>query len=169
MYQRLRHLVVGQQTKDKASVHYVMIPQARKELIDEDIERSVARMQAVVELGRVVRDRKTMPVKYPLPEVVVIHKDQQVLDDVQSLSDYILDELYVKKLTLSTKKQDYGVMLRAEPDQDARFPAEGRLQRRDQGDQESHRRSPNRICQEWEDDAPGARHRARRRQNYVHF
>ena len=43
-------------------------------------------------------------------------QDQQVLDDVQSLSDYILDELNVKKLTLSTKKQDYGVMLRAEPD-----------------------------------------------------
>jgi len=116
MYQRLRHLVVGQQTKDKASVHYVMIPQAKKELIDQDIERSVARMQAVVELGRVVRDRKTMPVKYPLPEVVVIHKDQQVLDDVKSLSNYILDELNVRKLTLSTKKQDYGVMLRAEPD-----------------------------------------------------
>ena len=33
-------------------------------------------MQSVIELGRVVRDRKTMPVKYPLPELVVIHKDQ---------------------------------------------------------------------------------------------
>ena len=48
--------------------------QAKTQLIDTDIERSVARMQAVVELGRVVRDRRTMPVKYPLPEVVVIHK-----------------------------------------------------------------------------------------------
>jgi len=116
MYQRLRMLVSGQQGKDKASVHYLMIPQARDDLIDVDIERSVARMQAVIELGRVVRDRKTMPVKYPLPEIVVINKDQQVLDDVSSLRDYILDELNVKKLTLSTKKQDYGVMLRAEPD-----------------------------------------------------
>jgi isoleucyl-tRNA synthetase len=33
-------------------------------------------MQSVIELGRVVRDRKTMPVKYPLPELVIIHKDQ---------------------------------------------------------------------------------------------
>jgi isoleucyl-tRNA synthetase len=33
-------------------------------------------MQSVIELGRVVRDRKTMPVKYPLPELIVIHKDQ---------------------------------------------------------------------------------------------
>ena len=47
---------------------------------------------------------------------VLFLQDQQVLDDVKSLSNYILDELNVKKLTLSTKKQDYGVMLRAEPD-----------------------------------------------------
>ena len=70
-------------------------------------------MQAVIELGRVVRDRKTMPVKYPLPEIVVINKDQQVLDDVLSLRDYILDELNVKKLTLSTKKQVSEVLNRA--------------------------------------------------------
>ena len=39
MYQRLRMLVSGQQGKDKASVHYLMIPQARDDLIDVDIER----------------------------------------------------------------------------------------------------------------------------------
>jgi len=118
MYQRLRHLVAGNKGAgaESGSVHYVMIPAPRKDLIDVGIERAVARMQAVIELGRVLRDRKTMPVKYPLPEVVVIHKDQEVLDDVDSLKSYILDELNVKKLTLSTQKQDYGVMLRAEPD-----------------------------------------------------
>ena len=61
-------------------------------------------MQSVIELGRVVRDRKTMPVKYPLPELVVIHKDQECLDDVTQLQAYILDELNVKKLTMSTDK-----------------------------------------------------------------
>jgi len=64
----------------------------------------VPRMQSVIELGRVVRDRKTMPVKYPLPELVVIHKDQECLDDVNKLQAYILDELNVKKLTMSTDK-----------------------------------------------------------------
>ena len=71
--------------KDRASVHYLMIPKPREDLINENIERSVSRMQRVVELGRVLRDRKTMPVKYPLPELVLIHKDQECLDDVQSL------------------------------------------------------------------------------------
>ena len=91
MYQNLKNLVDWSKDdsvkseKDRASVHYLMIPKPREDLINEDIERSVARMQRVIELGRVLRDRKTMPVKYPLPELVLIHKDQQCLDDVLSL------------------------------------------------------------------------------------
>ena len=90
MYQNLKNMVdwgADDKTseKERASVHYLMIPQPRTDLINETIERSVARMQSVIELGRVLRDRKTMPVKYPLPELVVIHKDQLCLDDVASL------------------------------------------------------------------------------------
>ena len=117
MYQMLKPLVKDEQSsKDSDSVHYVMIPQPRKDLIDENIERAVSRMQAVIELGRVLRDRKTMPLKYPLPELVVIHQDNEYLEDVASLQSYVLDELNIKKLTMSSEKADYNVSLRAEPD-----------------------------------------------------
>ena len=39
--------------KDRASVHYLMIPKPREDLINENIERSVSRMQRVVELGMI--------------------------------------------------------------------------------------------------------------------
>ena len=117
MYQILKNLVKHEpNSKALDSVHYVMIPHPRQDLIDENIERAVSRMQAVIELGRVLRDRKTMPLKYPLPELVVIHTDQQYLDDVNSLKAYVLDELNIKCLTMSTQKADYNVKLRAEPD-----------------------------------------------------
>ncbi len=35
----------------------------RESLIDKRIESAVSRMQSVIELGRVIRDRKTLPVK----------------------------------------------------------------------------------------------------------
>lgn len=35
----------------------------REHLIDKNIESAVSRMQSVIELGRVIRDRKTIPVK----------------------------------------------------------------------------------------------------------
>uniref|UniRef100_A0AAY4CF76 isoleucine--tRNA ligase n=1 Tax=Denticeps clupeoides TaxID=299321 RepID=A0AAY4CF76_9TELE len=118
MYQNMRHLVdpASLEEKDTDSIHYLMLPQVREALIDKRIESAVSRMQSVIELGRVIRDRKTLPVKYPLKEVVVIHQDPEALRDIQSLQKYILEELNVRQLTLSTDKDRYGIRLRAEPD-----------------------------------------------------
>ncbi|XP_067006975.2 isoleucine--tRNA ligase, cytoplasmic isoform X2 [Anabrus simplex] len=117
MYQNLRQAVPSASNKDSAgSVHYLMLPEPRKTLIDESIERAVASMQTVIELGRVIRDRKTIPIKYPLPGVVVIHQDEARLKEIMSLERYILEELNVRTMTVTTDKSKYGVMLRAEPD-----------------------------------------------------
>jgi valyl-tRNA synthetase len=67
MYQQLRKKAPQFAGAESNSVHYLMLPVARADLIHEDIERAVGRMQAVVDLGRVLRDRKTMPVKIFLP------------------------------------------------------------------------------------------------------
>ena len=112
MYQYLRDLVDEKQD----SVHYLMFPKPVSSLIDVEIERAVARMQSVIDLGRIIRERKTMPVKYPLPEVVVVHQNPQYVEDVKSLENYVLSELNVRKLTITTDKSKYGVTLRAEPD-----------------------------------------------------
>ncbi|XP_072438231.1 isoleucine--tRNA ligase, cytoplasmic isoform X2 [Chiloscyllium punctatum] len=118
MYQNLRHLVdlSSVPDKDTHSIHYLMLPQVRESVIDQRIEGAVAQMQLVIELGRVIRDRKTLPVKYPLKEVVVIHQDSEALNDIRALEKYILEELNVRQLTLSTDKGKYGIQLRAEPD-----------------------------------------------------
>lgn len=116
MFQRLRKFIGTKDGSNMNSIHYQMIPETDASLVSEKIERSVSCMQTIIELGRIVRDRKTLPVKYPLSEVVVIHQDSKTLDDVVSLKAYILEELNVKKLTVTTDKKKYGVTLRAEPD-----------------------------------------------------
>ncbi|KOX67618.1 Isoleucine--tRNA ligase, cytoplasmic [Melipona quadrifasciata] len=115
MFQRLVKLLRPSNI-NMDSVHYQMIPESNLELIDEKIEKAVSYMQTVIELGRVVRDRKTIPVKYPLPGIVVIHQDAEVLKEIESLKSYILEELNVKELTVTTDKEKYGVKLKAEPD-----------------------------------------------------
>ncbi|XP_059479642.1 isoleucine--tRNA ligase, cytoplasmic [Neocloeon triangulifer] len=112
MYQNLRHLV----SNPLDCVHYVMLPEPQSQLIDKDIERAVANMQTVIELGRVIRDKHSQPMKYPLPEVVVISKDEQTLKDVRALQPYVLEELNVRSLTVTSDKETYGVVMRAEPD-----------------------------------------------------
>lgn len=118
MYQNLRHLIDPSTTKDEdvASIHYLILPQPRDSLIDVSIEEAVSQMQTVIELGRVIRDRKTLPMKYPLKEVVVINKDEGVLRDISALQNYIKEELNVRTVTVTTDKHKYGVQLRAEPD-----------------------------------------------------
>ncbi|NXS71280.1 SYIC protein, partial [Pandion haliaetus] len=118
MYQNLKTLIdpASVQEKNTESIHYLMLPQVRKDLIDKKIESAVSCLQSVIELGRVIRDRKTIPVKYPLKEVIVIHQDPEALENIRSLEKYILEELNVRQVTLSTNKDKYGVRLRAEPD-----------------------------------------------------
>lgn len=107
---------VSEEFEWQESVHYQMIPQPRDNLIDKNIEKAVSHMQSVIQLGRTARERRVIPTKYPLPEIVVIHQDDKVLEDILSLKSYILGELNVKKLTVTTDKKKYGVTLRAEPD-----------------------------------------------------
>ncbi|XP_005149441.2 isoleucine--tRNA ligase, cytoplasmic [Melopsittacus undulatus] len=118
MYQNLKTLIdpASVQEKNTESIHYLMLPQVREDLIDKRIESAVSCLQSVIELGRVIRDRKTIPVKYPLKEVVVIHQDPEALENIRSLEKYVLEELNVRQVTLSADKEKYGVRLRAEPD-----------------------------------------------------
>ena len=45
------------------SVHYMMLPQANEQVIDKNVERRVQAMQDVIDLVRVLRERKAVPVK----------------------------------------------------------------------------------------------------------
>ena len=88
----------------------------REDLIDLSIETAVSRMQSVIELGRVTRERNTLPLKYPLKEVVAIHRDPEALKDIMSLKTYIMEELNVREVKVTQDKSSYGAHLVAEAD-----------------------------------------------------
>ncbi|KAI6838130.1 isoleucyl-tRNA synthetase, partial [Hortaea werneckii] len=111
IFQRLApHLPESmKKSQDARSVHFVGFPTVREELFDTVVERRVSRMQKVIELGRLCRDRKTISLKTPLKTLVVLHQDQEFLDDVKTLQGYILEELNVRDLVLTTEEAKYGV------------------------------------------------------------
>ncbi|GFV86504.1 isoleucine--tRNA ligase, cytoplasmic [Trichonephila clavipes] len=115
VYQNLRKVL--KETNDhQESIHYLPFPQHKEHLINVDVERKVSRMQEVIDLGRLIRERNTLPIKYPLSELVVVHEDLLYLEDVESLEEYIAKELNVRRLIVTREKQKYGVILHAEPD-----------------------------------------------------
>ncbi|CAD5123301.1 DgyrCDS11658 [Dimorphilus gyrociliatus] len=111
MYQTLKNYLAEVDVKE--SVHYLMLPVYQQSLINVEIENAVADMQSVIEAGRLIRDQNNLPSKYPLSEVVVIHKEKTALENVLYLESHIKEELNVRKLTISQDKAKYDVTLKA--------------------------------------------------------
>lgn len=110
IYQRLLpHLPKDTLPEDSRSVHFLPFPEVRQDLFDPVVERRVQRMQTVIELGRISRERRAIGLKTPLKTLVVIHFDQQYLDDVKSLESYVCEELNVRDLVLTTDEDKYNV------------------------------------------------------------
>jgi isoleucyl-tRNA synthetase len=91
------------------SVHFLQYPEPRPELKDVVVERRISRMRSVIELVRQSRERRTVSLRTPLKTLVVIHNDQQYLDDIKSLQGYITEELNVRDLVLSSDESKYNV------------------------------------------------------------
>jgi len=81
-------------------VHYLFFPEVVNEALDARIVEAVGRMQAVIQHGRSARERRTLPLKFPLTRVTSINKDPQFQQDLDNLKPYILEELNVKELVL---------------------------------------------------------------------
>ncbi|TNY21876.1 putative ILS1-isoleucyl-tRNA synthetase [Rhodotorula diobovata] len=112
---------------DLRSLHFLSFPKARAEYFDPVIERQVSRLQAVIELGRTVRERMVVPLKTPLAELVVFHPSQEYLDDVASLLPYVEQELNVRSVVLTSDEARCGIRFRA----DADYAVLGRKLRKD--------------------------------------
>jgi isoleucyl-tRNA synthetase len=112
----LPHIPESHRAKDPRSVHFLEFPKVREELFDEVIERRVGRMQSVIELGRVCRERRAIGLKTPLKTLVVIHRDPVYLDDVKGLQSEICAELNVLNLVLSDDEDKYNVQYSANAD-----------------------------------------------------
>jgi len=105
----LPHIPKDLQGKDPRSVHFLAFPDVRSELFDAEIERRVGRMQRVIELARVSRERRTVGLKTPLKTLVVIHPDPTYLEDLRLLEGYIVEELNIRDLILSSDEAKYNV------------------------------------------------------------
>eukprot|EP01102_Stenamoeba_stenopodia_P010924 TRINITY_DN3331_c0_g1_i2.p1 TRINITY_DN3331_c0_g1~~TRINITY_DN3331_c0_g1_i2.p1 ORF type:complete len:1070 (-),score=302.88 TRINITY_DN3331_c0_g1_i2:3045-6254(-) len=116
IYQNLKKALPAEERQD--SVHYLMIPEPLEEAINTDIETTVARMQAVIELGRAARDRRKLPVKFPLKELLVVSKNEQLLEALRSCKNYIVEELNLRDVVLTSDEASF-VAVKASADMKA--------------------------------------------------
>ncbi len=105
----------------KESVHLEAFPEADARFIKPELEQAVARMDALVLLGRNLREKVKIKAKIPLLSMKIIHRDAKALEQLKNLETYFQDELNIRKFEYITKEEDY-VQVKAK----ANFPVLGK-------------------------------------------
>lgn len=126
MYLRLKPYISEAGNKiEYKSIHFLSVPECNQSLIETNTENLVGLMQKVILIGRIIRDRKNLPLRHPIKKLVIVienHNNEEAKNDASDaifiVKPYIFDELNVKELELTHKRQDYGIEMKAK----ANFP-----------------------------------------------
>jgi isoleucyl-tRNA synthetase len=105
-----RNLSEGVKGVEMDSVHLTPFPSAgelKDNVIDESLERSMDVFEEVILLGRGLRNDQGLKVRQPLQKITVIHSAQDVLDGLQQLESYILEELNIKEVEYTTAEEKF--------------------------------------------------------------
>jgi len=98
---------LGKPATAPESVHLCSFPEADESLQQSLLETAVERLQHIILLGRQKRNQEKVKTKFPLATLTVIHKDQELLDEIARLDSYIRAELNVKELHYDTNEAEY--------------------------------------------------------------
>lgn len=119
LYQQLEAL--ADRPASPSSVHLCDYPVAEPAQIRPNLELAVDRMQQVILLGRQKREEVKIGLRTPLAKLTIVHRDENLLTDMQSLESYLREELNVLEITYSTDEAAY-IGLQAKPN----FPLLGK-------------------------------------------
>jgi len=97
MYRNLR------ENDEPESVHLCSYPEVSFTATDT-LKRSVAVLESIMTLGRNLRERYGVQTKIPLERLTIYHKDQKIREGLKKLIPYIIDELNVREIDLSSEE-----------------------------------------------------------------
>jgi isoleucyl-tRNA synthetase len=108
-------LIARLDSESPRSVHHCPFPQPKDDLIDRDLEKSMAAVREVVRLGHGLRKHHQLKVRRPLKGLTVIAHDPGLRQAVATHEALISEELNVKSLDVVESGQGL-VHLSAKPD-----------------------------------------------------
>jgi isoleucyl-tRNA synthetase len=96
------------------SIHFVMLPQFDESIINNEIEHKISLMQSAIIIARLARDKKKIPVRRPLKELIIICSPE-VKEQLSTLVSYIESEVNVLDVKFETEEKKF-VKFSALPD-----------------------------------------------------
>lgn len=74
MYENLSKVLDSKSPYLEKSIHFLQIPTPLEQLFDDEIEKSVGRMQKIIEIARTLREKKKISLKQPISVIFSIFK-----------------------------------------------------------------------------------------------
>ena len=93
MYQNLKNGFAKDSQFNKDSIHFLQIPDSDESLIDEKCVEAVSNMKKIVELSRIVREKKLVPLKKPVKKIRIVNSDPEFHAGIKTFEKYILSEV----------------------------------------------------------------------------
>jgi isoleucyl-tRNA synthetase len=90
----------------KESVHLCDYPVVNENHVHDELEYGMKQIRGLVEVGRALRSKIGINVRYPLPEAMLVC-DKNVESKIKDLLDLLVEEVNVKKITFERKTDKY--------------------------------------------------------------
>ena len=100
IYQGIRH------DDMEESVHLCDYPEVNSSLIDEDMEKAMDVVREIADMGRAIRSRAGVKIRYPLGRAIVVC-DENVEKKISPLMGLVKEEINVKSVEFSRDTAEY--------------------------------------------------------------
>ena len=88
------------------SIHLCDYPTVETNQINDELEYGMKQIRGLVEVGRALRSKIGINVRYPLPEAMLVC-DKHVEENIKNLLDLLVEEVNVKKISFERKTDKY--------------------------------------------------------------
>lgn len=95
------------QSVKKESVHLEKFPEANLSLRQPGLEEAVRVMEALVLLGRNTREKIAVKAKIPLRSMTIIHREENVLNNLRLFQPYFQEELNIREIKYAANEDDF--------------------------------------------------------------
>ncbi len=110
MHQNLRH----EFKLREESINLFDWPKHSDELIDEDLEASMQIVSEIVQNALAVREKIQLGVRWPLKEIVIVTKDNNIKNSITKLKDVIKKQINVKEVKIVESMPNVKLKIKAD-------------------------------------------------------
>lgn len=110
MYQNIRH----EFRLREESIHLLEWPKCDESQINKELEDSMVIVSEIVQSALAVREKIQLGVRWPLKEIVIATKDNNVMNAVEKLKDIIKKQVNVKEIGLVESMKDVKMKIKAD-------------------------------------------------------